>query len=85
MKSKQEVIRDYIFKEMYFNGDEGKLEYDTPLLGDVIDSMGLQMLLPFLETEFDLTIPDDELLPDNFETINSVCLLLERIQGEERD
>jgi acyl carrier protein len=79
VNSKQEVIKEYIIKEMHFSEGADALGYDTSLLGDVIDSMGLQMLIPFLETEFGVSIPDEELLPDNFDTINSICLLIDNL------
>jgi acyl carrier protein len=80
VNSKQQVIKEYILKEMSFSESADALDYDTPLLGDVIDSMGLQMLIPFLETEFGISIPDEELLPDNFDNINSICVLIDKLE-----
>jgi len=54
------------------------------LLGDVIDSMGLQMLVPFLETEFGISIPDLELIPENFYNINSITDLVDRLAKSEK-
>ncbi len=76
---KKQRIFDYIKTEILFNKSDNLLTYDKPLLGDIIDSMGLQMLVPFLETEFDISIPDLELVPENFININSIVDLVERL------
>ena len=48
----------------------------APLVGDdnlfdagVLDSAGLLSLLAWIEEEFELDIPDDHLVPDNFSSI----------------
>jgi acyl carrier protein len=50
---------------------------DQPLLADdesllksnIIDSMGMLELVTFIETEFQVTVEGEELLPENFESI----------------
>ena len=74
-------IHKYITTEILFS-DDGNLDYLKPLLGDVIDSMGIQMLVAFLENEYDITIPDIELIPENFQNINCISGLVERLQKE---
>ena len=74
-------IHKYITTEILF-GDDGNLNYYKSLLGDVIDSMGIQMLVAFLENEYDITIPDIELIPENFQNINCISGLVERLQKE---
>jgi len=75
----QRIIRKYITTELLFSSDENLLTFDKPLLGDVIDSMGLQMLVPFLEIEFNISIPDIVLIPDNFSDINSIADLVNKL------
>lgn len=72
-------IREYIQTELLFNKFDNVLTDEKPLLGDIIDSMGLQTLVPFLETEFGVTIPDLELIPENFYNLNSIADLLDRL------
>ncbi len=73
------TILEFIRKEIHFRDDAGSLGYDKPLLGDVIDSMGIQMLVPFLENEYGVSIPDVELVPEHFQDINSIAALVERL------
>ena len=73
-------IHKYITTEILFSDDGNLLTNDKPLLGDVIDSMGIQMLVPYLENEYKISIPDLELIPENFNTINMISDLVEKIQ-----
>ena len=52
---------------------QGKLlDTDSLLDNNIIDSMGFLDLVTFVESEFAITIEDDELLTDNFESIKSI-------------
>ena len=75
----QRTICKYITTELLFSKDKNLLTFDKFLLGDVIDSIGLQMLVPFLEIEFNISIPDIELIPENFSNINSIADLVKRL------
>ena len=72
-------IHEYITSEVLFSDNKYILTYEMPLLGSVIDSMGLQMLVPFLEIEFNISIPDIELVPENFSNINSIAEFIKRL------
>ena len=72
-------IYEYITTQVLFSDDKNMLTYEMPLLGSVIDSMGLQMLVPFLETEYNISIPDLELIPENFYNINSIAEFVARL------
>jgi acyl carrier protein len=43
--------------------------------------MGLQMLVPFLESEYNISIPDLELIPENFHNINMIANMVTRLSG----
>jgi acyl carrier protein len=43
--------------------------HDLLLEGGLIDSMGFIDLIQFLESEFDMTVEGEELLPENFQSI----------------
>lgn len=49
------------------------LGYDKNLFNaGIVDSAGLISFLCYIEKEFALTIPDEDLLPENFASINSM-------------
>ena len=54
---------------------------DTTALIDkgILDSMGLMQVIMFIEEKTGIRIPDDEVLPDNFQTIGSIESLVDRL------
>ena len=61
-----------------FGNDQG-LNDDTSLLDEgVIDSTGILELVSFLEEEFDISVEDDEILPENLDSIKNVVAYLKR-------
>jgi acyl carrier protein len=44
----------------------------------VIDSLGLFRIVGFLETEYGVLIPDDQLVPENFATLDTIARLVEQ-------
>ncbi|HLY24643.1 MAG TPA: acyl carrier protein [bacterium] len=72
-------VRDFIIQELHWGGDVGALTEDYPLIANhVIDSMGLLMLISFLEDELGVDIADDELVPSNFATLKSITSMIDR-------
>jgi acyl carrier protein len=68
-------VRYFISSELSFDSDPSQLGDDEPLLGTVVDSLGLTQLLSFIEEEFGVTIEDSEITPDNFRSLS----LIERL------
>jgi acyl carrier protein len=47
---------------------------DEPLLKNgLIDSLGILDVVTFLEREFSITVSDDDLLPENFGSVESIA------------
>jgi acyl carrier protein len=51
--------------------------HDLLLETGLIDSMGFIELIQFTESEFNITIEGEELLPENFQTIRALAKLVE--------
>ena len=66
------ILKKYLVDNFLF-GDGKKLEPDTPLFEKgIIDSTGVLELIAFIEENFDITIKDDELVQDNFSSLNAI-------------
>ena len=73
----ESVINDYISREIVQDPAVLPLSNDTSLLeGGILDSLSLLRLVVFLEERFKITVGDADLLPENFETVNSICSYL---------
>ena len=67
------IQTNFIFDENVTVGD------DEQLLGSgIIDSTGILELISFLEKEFSLVFEDQELVSENFNSINSIVAFLQR-------
>ena len=69
-------IRDYIIESTF--DDVDKLTDETLIFEEgILDSMGLLFLIEFLKDEFNITTNDDELVVENFQSINSIMSFIE--------
>jgi acyl carrier protein len=69
-------LRTYLADELQAPRDA--LGADAPLISShVIDSLGMLSIVTFIEGEYGVEIGDDELVPDNFETLASIVKLVE--------
>lgn len=65
----------------YMGGDAAGLEDATPLLElNIIDSVAIFDLLHYIRTEMGVTLPIEDVSPDNFGSIASIASLVERAQ-----
>jgi acyl carrier protein len=72
-QSMEELITTYITHELV-NKRGLNLKNDTPLLRPgLLDSFSLIKLVLYLEKQFGVVVPAEELIPDNFMTVNAVC------------
>jgi len=81
MAENRERVRSFIINNFLF-GDDGGLKDDASFLDEgVIDSTGVLELVAFLEEDFGITVEDDELIPENLDSIDNVVRYLgEKIQ-----
>jgi acyl carrier protein len=78
----QDRVRSFIIDELRFRGSAKDLKNDYPLLEkEVLDSMGIFQVVSFLESEFGIEVDDEDLVPDNFGTIDLIAGLVESKQG----
>jgi acyl carrier protein len=76
MNDSKTKIRDFI-SENFLYGEANGLRDNTSFLEEgIIDSTGVLELVSFLEEEFSITIADEELIPENLDSINNVSAFL---------
>tara|TARA_R100000935_G_scaffold58821_1_gene98264 strand:+ start:22887 stop:23135 length:249 start_codon:yes stop_codon:yes gene_type:complete len=69
-------VKDYIISATL--SDTKAISDDTLIFETgLLDSMGLLFLIEFLKEEFNVEVSDDELLPENFESVNSIIKFIE--------
>jgi len=50
---------------------------DALLESGIVDSLGILDLVSFLEQQFSITVTDDELVPENFQTVERIVAFVE--------
>jgi len=56
---------------------------DTGLLEKgILDSLGILDVVTFLETEFSMAVSDDELVPENFQTLGALSAFVLKKTGK---
>ena len=69
-------IRTFIVENFLFGEADG-LADDTSFLDQaVIDSTGVLELVAHLESAYGIKVKDEEILPDNFDSINAIATYL---------
>ena len=80
MKDIKDTLRAFVVENFLFGTDEG-LEDDTSFLeGGIIDSTGILELVSFLEEKFSFRIEDEELIPENLDSIEKVAQFVQKKQ-----
>jgi len=75
----QDNIRDFIINELRWPGDHSQLTNDFNLLENgVIDSLGIYKVVAYVQDDLGVEIPDDDLIVENFETIDAISNMVER-------
>jgi acyl carrier protein len=77
-----EIIERFIMKEVGAKrGLSGLKDNESLLEAGILDSMLILKLVLFMETEFHLQIGNEELVPENFETIFDISKLIQQKQN----
>ena len=75
---KMEFVRRFIVENFLF-GEEDSLQQDTSFLENgIIDSTGILELVMFLEETYNIEVEDQELLPENLDSLKNISHFLQR-------
>lgn len=69
-------IRAFIERELARDRPAGAVDRESLVESGIIDSVGIMKLVQFIEREVGTKIEDEDLLPENFETIEAITTLV---------
>lgn len=70
----KEQIRRYVAENLLFSDNGFELDNDESFLeAGVVDSLGVLELVTFVEDNFDVQVADEEIVPDNFDSVNRLA------------
>lgn len=77
----KQSIRDFIETSFLFReGRENLADGESLLDAGLIDSTGILELVSFLESEFGILVQDDEIVPENLDSVNQIAAYVESKQ-----
>ena len=81
----EQRLRQFVIENFYVS-EPAELHDDTLLVsGGYVDSTGMLEVIGFLEQEFDIRIADQEMTPENLDSISRMAAFLARKQRETSD
>lgn len=76
--SRINAVKEFIIENFLF-GEGDQLEPDTDFFDKgIIDSTGVIELVSFIEETFSVSVDDEELVPQNFSSLNKIDVFLQR-------
>jgi acyl carrier protein len=77
------AIRDFIQNELQRPLDD-VTDDDSLLEAGVLDSVAVLQVVTFVEQRFGIAVSEDEMMPDNFESISAIAAFVQRRQSAAR-
>jgi len=72
-------IRQFIVDNFLYGQDDDTLGDEVSFLGKgIIDSTGILELVSFIEEKYSISIDDEELIPDNFDSLNKLSTFVSK-------
>ena len=76
MSSETQPVRTFIIENFLFGRSEGLTDEQSFLDTGIIDSTGILELVAFLEKTYGIHVNDEELVPENLDSINNISKFL---------
>jgi acyl carrier protein len=74
----REKIRSYVADNLLFSSNGYQFHDDTSFLDEgIVDSTGVVELVLFLEESFGFSVEDNEIVPDNFDSVNRLAIYIQ--------
>jgi acyl carrier protein len=71
------VVNEYISRELVQDASLLPLGNETPLIDTgVLDSLSQLRLVIFIQEQFDIVVDDEDIVPENFNTVDKICAYL---------
>lgn len=80
LTNNKELIRQFLIEKL---GRAKKInhvaDHDNLIANGMIDSMGILQLVSYIEARFAVKVRDEDIIPDNFESVDVISSYIERL------
>ena len=78
----EEQIRQYVADNFLFSDDGYQLSDDLSFLEEgIVDSTGVLELVMFVEETYGVAVKDEEIVPENFDSVGQLAAYISRKMG----
>ncbi len=79
----RQALRQYVLENCLFTDDGSKLQDSASFLETgLLDSTGILEIILFVEETFGIKVLDDEMLPENLDSIDALVTFIGRKQAD---
>jgi len=80
----KKLVRQYIADNFLFSNDGYQLSDDASFLEEgIVDSTGVLELVMFVEETFNIAVNDEEIIPDNFDSVSKLTAYITRKMAQD--
>lgn len=80
--SLNEEIRNFVVENFLFGDAEGLTDDSSFIREGIVDSTGILQLVAHLQEQYQITVSDDELIPENLDSVGRVAAFVASKKGE---
>lgn len=80
MEALKREVRQFLATQLHRKVD-GVGDTESLLEAGVIDSMAVLELVGYIEQRYSITVGDDDMMPENFDTIEAIAAFIESRRG----
>lgn len=77
----EEQVRQFITENFLFSEEKKVADTDSFLENGIIDSTGVLELVSFVEEKFNVKVKDEEMVPENLDSINNLVKFIKSKQN----
>ena len=82
LSTTEATIRTFLVEDVFYDRDLQDLGPNDSLLErGLLDSLAILKTVTFCEEQFGIAIPDEDVLPDHFETVRTIARLIDRVRA----
>ena len=74
----RETIRSFLAEKLARRNEQREIKDEENLIAaGIIDSLGIMQLVAFLEESFSMSVKDEDIVPENLESLNAIVSYVE--------
>lgn len=84
MEQIRQSIKKFILENILFEDKEDILNHDDSFLKKgILDSTGILEVVSFIEEKFNISVDDEELIPENLDSVNNLTRFVNEKIGKQ--